>query len=858
MKKLAKLKFINIFLAAILFFNQTASLPVAIAQTTVDSTSTLPYINYSTPYTTPSTTYTALTSTTTDTTYVVPTPTIPATTAEDDSNITFENILPDSISLSILNINFISPPTKVSGQPNFSVTTSEPAEVIFYIYKDGSEINKFNSIDRGNNTYAFTWDSTLTPNGQYIIKASAKKPDYIDVSKQINITVENATSTLGNNINNTQTAVPSYYELTFLEAYRPPLSGEKRITVSLNKDVDSVYFSIAGPRNEKYSGIKDNFRQYYFLWNTSKFPDGYYKITAEAMLSGQIKTYKSFGIQIVNSLSETTTTNTIIKTTVETPQPIYEKRATVEIRYECQKANIATEEECQKFMNIPPDCRDRGILSQEECKKFQSIPPDCRDKGFLSQDECNKYMAIPPQCREKGILDQEKCKEYSYRFSMPTECQKAGVTTPEQCNKIIFQNSLPTECQKDKVTSKEECEKILKNQTALTTECQKANIKDANACNEYMSKNFMTPECKEAGIATMEECNYFQRGKVNNLKVVVKVEVKTEKGIEIKEVGLPEECQQAGATSAEECDKIMFKKNAPQECLDANIDTAKECEKYIFEKSAPKDCKEAGISTMDACKKYMFEKYNGAENVPADKLPIECQKAGVKTSQDCDKVMRAAYLPKECQNQGITDEGKCNLYMQQKYLPAECQKAGVKTSNDCNKVMFKKYGPKECLTAGIDDEKECESFMFNKYSQQVTCQNIDEWQCQNSIQERHLGNIVATQTQFQELKNKVIYLAGESITGDKLNESLDTAKNILPLIGTSANFKIIKTAEKIILDDSDNLTQTSPMALMVDSDQDGLPDDMEKIIGTDPNNPDTDGDGYMDGVELKNNYDPTG
>ena len=43
---------------------------------------------------------------------------------------------------------------------------------------------------------------------------------------------------------------------------------------------------------------------------------------------------------------------------------------------------------------------------------------------------------------------------------------------------------------------------------------------------------------------------------------------------------------------------------------------------------------------------------------------------------------------------------------------------------------------------------------------------------------------------------------------------------------------------------------------MIDSDHDGLSDDDERERGTDPNNQDTDGDGFTDGVEVANGYDP--
>ncbi|MCX6763642.1 MAG: hypothetical protein NTZ97_02820 [Candidatus Moranbacteria bacterium] len=44
--------------------------------------------------------------------------------------------------------------------------------------------------------------------------------------------------------------------------------------------------------------------------------------------------------------------------------------------------------------------------------------------------------------------------------------------------------------------------------------------------------------------------------------------------------------------------------------------------------------------------------------------------------------------------------------------------------------------------------------------------------------------------------------------------------------------------------------------IFLDSDQDGLTDAEEKSYGTDPQNRDTDGDGYSDGVEVRSGYNP--
>lgn len=51
-------------------------------------------------------------------------------------------------------------------------------------------------------------------------------------------------------------------------------------------------------------------------------------------------------------------------------------------------------------------------------------------------------------------------------------------------------------------------------------------------------------------------------------------------------------------------------------------------------------------------------------------------------------------------------------------------------------------------------------------------------------------------------------------------------------------------------------TATTNKNIFQDSDQDGLSNDEETLYKTDPLNKDTDGDGYMDGVEVEGGYDP--
>ncbi len=51
-------------------------------------------------------------------------------------------------------------------------------------------------------------------------------------------------------------------------------------------------------------------------------------------------------------------------------------------------------------------------------------------------------------------------------------------------------------------------------------------------------------------------------------------------------------------------------------------------------------------------------------------------------------------------------------------------------------------------------------------------------------------------------------------------------------------------------------TNTIINSALLDTDNDGLTDEQEEIYGTDRLNPDTDGDGYLDGEEVENGFNP--
>lgn len=79
------------------------------------------------------------------------------------------------------------------------------------------------------------------------------------------------------------------------------------------------------------------------------------------------------------------------------------------------------------------------------------------------------------------------------------------------------------------------------------------------------------------------------------------------------------------------------------------------------------------------------------------------------------------------------------------------------------------------------------------------------------------------------------------------------------LAGSSTAFDLIKTLSIGI---SNQNLRRIPIGLLAsseaDRDGDGLPERLEKALGTDPQKSDSDGDSFADNLEIANNYDPAG
>ena len=158
------------------------------------------------------------------------------------------------------------------------------------------------------------------------------------------------------------------------------------------------------------------------------------------------------------------------------------------------------------------------------------------------------------------------------------------------------------------------------------------------------------------------------------------------------------------------------------------------------------------------------------------------------------------------------------------------------------------------LNAMISGDKE----EFEKFKKE----NEEQWE----LMKHYLSNITLSAWINTKTKNiQVMELVGENLPIDLEEDKGTMSFTISSFYEPIEEMTIEKptdtmTAEELM---TGIMTQTMgggmmPEQAVVDTDGDGLSDDMEFYYGTEVANPDTDGDGYLDGEEVLGGYNPNG
>lgn len=223
----------------------------------------------------------------------------------------------------------------------------------------------------------------------------------------------------------------------------------------------------------------------------------------------------------------------------------------------------------------------------------------------------------------------------------------------------------------------------------------------------------------------------------------------------------------------------------------------------------------------------------------------------------------AIELYTSCLDVGISDPDACARFRATlDRLDDSCVEEGIYEAMACEDYLARTQVEAECQEEGIVNADECMDYLLEKYSSTVDCQLSDASTCNQVLRESFLNRLVVARNKQDAIDEVVDPLLGQTLTVLDLNQRLlqkGIKDNSLALNPTAdKTVYVARSVKETVLEDEDRLTVLNQAVMIIDSDGDGLSDDLEKYYGTRADNKDTDGDGYDDATEIKNGYNPNG
>lgn len=163
-------------------------------------------------------------------------------------------------------------------------------------------------------------------------------------------------------------------------------------------------------------------------------------------------------------------------------------------------------------------------------------------------------------------------------------------------------------------------------------------------------------------------------------------------------------------------------------------------------------------------------------------------------------------------------------------LALECRAAGVGPQR-CSAWLAAKYQNRDCLAAGVATREGCAELLRRE--------NLP-------VDDKALYGL-ASRADVSRAKADAAPLIGRTVSAQDLPPTVNDLLSVQP-----------KPDDRWRMQASASSSDSAPAMLLLDRDGDGLPDDLERRLGTDPTDPDTDDDGFSDGDEVKNGYNPLG
>lgn len=318
----------------------------------------------------------------------------------------------------------------------------------------------------------------------------------------------------------------------------------------------------------------------------------------------------------------------------------------------------------------------------------------------------------------------------------------------------------------------------------------------------------------------------------------------------------PVECKNIDISNIT-CDVYLRNKaTLSEECIAKVIDL----ESCLRQEEQKNKCESLEFSDFNLCLRYLNEPRPSRWCHLADfkDQPVCLEYVTLKDGEVNENIINrseAVELDKRCREQGIIKIDECQRFVEYLHLSDICKQQDIKTATDCKDFLQENYLDLACQRVGITDKDTCRDYFVLMSKAEMVCATDN---CEQVVKDNFVPQLAARSVVDKAVSATLRKLANKNFksTAKEPNQEIkDVIARLSVKYSSGQNFRIIATESKVRVE-ADVLLTVLPAAVVYDTDADGLPDDIELRLGSDINDPDTDKDGYLDGEEVLNGYDP--
>ena len=195
------------------------------------------------------------------------------------------------------------------------------------------------------------------------------------------------------------------------------------------------------------------------------------------------------------------------------------------------------------------------------------------------------------------------------------------------------------------------------------------------------------------------------------------------------------------------------------------------------------------------------------------------------------------------QNEAVTPNTASQTTVVNVALPDECVKSGWNTKNDCEIYLQQSRIVSDCLSRNLNTQDQCRTYFLSKYGKPLKCQGVADSECNNLINNVILSDLKTTIT--PEVKQSLSEVSGRAAVINTESKTIAVSSVAASATQTAVaakeirvdNLSLASTTEQISVSLVPVVTtarqQTlSPVAIVFDSNANGVPDDVEKRLAS--------------------------